>query len=307
MSTLEEDLAELSDVLPRLPDELTSLGQSAHHLAGAASTLLAEVATARQETAGLLAHLRNMLPGLTVLVEAHGKGLESSLAGAETAWADGHGQLVDGEHTLAAAEQQVDTARTDLMRALFEAATEVDQASADGEAAIDRIESTARDGHDRIQAAAGAVTDQVGALRALLERTKESLREASQDLMDRVKLFRENAEFDTRVLFDHLMLRQEQYSDHLEDVDRELVSGTEAVSLALARRLDAVGTLVRLNGAKLRLELDALAAGALAQRDAVAKARGGLNETLGGLRESAAPMPGAIQEIRAAVLRMRQQ
>lgn len=307
MTTLEEDLAELSDVLPRVPDELTGLGQSARDLAGAASAMLAEVAAAHQEISGLLTHVRNMLPGLTVLVEAHDKRLEFSLTGAEKAWADGHGQLVDGEHALETAGQQVDAARTDLIRALFEAATEVDQASADGEAAIDRIESTARAGHDRIQAAAGAVTDQVGVLRALLERTKESLHEASQDLMDDVKVFCENADQESRNVLNHLMDRQEQYSGHLEDVGKEVASGTEGHRLVLARRLDAVSALVGLSGAKLRLELDALAAGARSQQDAVAKARGGLNETVGGLREAAAPLPGAIQEIHEAVLRMRQQ
>jgi ABC-type transporter Mla subunit MlaD len=306
--TLKEDLTELSDVVPRVPEDVNELRQSANTLANEAAELLGETAAARQDVASLLAHVRNTLPGYTVQVETLDKRLEDALAAADKSWAEGGGHIDDGEKTLQTAAEHADSARSDLMGALFEAGTKVDQASSDGERAIEHLETTANEGADRIKAAATALTSQVATLETHLEQVHESLRDACELYLERVKQFVDSVHFDAGVLFDRLKAREEQYATHLQEVGGELESGTEAVMTALAKRVTAAVTEpLGLAGENLRIDVERLAVAAASQQTALVKSLEGHNTALGDLKEAAEPMARGVGEIHEAVVRMRQQ
>jgi chromosome segregation ATPase len=308
MTTLEDDLAELSEALPHLPDEVNGLGQAAHDLEAAAHTLRDNVAQSRQEVTSLLNHVRNTVPGFTVLVEGLEQRLGAALDGVDKAWTEDHGHLDEGEHALGAAAGQVDSARTELMTALHDAATKVDQASAEGDAATDRVEAAARDGREKIHAAAAAVTDQAGQLRAALEKSKSAFEEAGVALLDRFKIFKDNAEFDTGVLIDHVLHRQGQYTSHLEEVEKQFGSQTDALMMTLGARIsDQVSQPVGLASENFRIEVERLAADAATRKEAVVKARETLNHSVADLKQAAAPLPAAMEEIHQASLQVTHQ
>ena len=210
--TLKEDLTELSDVVPRVPEDVNGLRQSAQHLADEAATLLGEAGAARQDVANLLTHVRNTLPGYTVQVETLDKRLEDVLAAAEKSWTEASGHIDDGEKTLQTAAEHVDAARNDLLRALFEAGTNVDQASSDGETAIDHVETIANEGADRIKAAATELTEQVATMETHLTQVHESLTESCSVFVERVTAFVNAITFDAGFLFDRLKAMGGEYT-----------------------------------------------------------------------------------------------
>ena len=307
MSTLEQDLAELSDVLPLLPAEVTALGESAGTLEAAAETLLADVGAGRQELESLLTGVRNALPGFTVQVEVIDKRVETTLEAVEKAWSDADDLLEEGEKALATRGEEVDTERAELLKVLFEAGTKVDQASAEGEAAIDRLESAARDAHTRVKTAADAVTARVAALGTMLEQTTQAMADATEVYLERVTLFVDNANFDTGVLLDHLEHRLGQYTGHLEELGKEVDTRVSAILTDGSKRTyDNVREPLLTAGEELRIAVERLAATASTQREALAKGLDAHDAALADVKHVAEPLPAGVQQIHTTVLSIRQ-
>lgn len=306
MSDLKEDLAELSDVLPKLPAEVTAAVEAAQELDAAAQTLLDAVGHGRQEMQGLLAHVQNALPDFTVQVEMMEKRLETALEVAEKAWNEADDAIEESEKALEAKGEELSTERTELLAVLFEAGTRVDQASADGDAAVDRLEAAAKDGQARVKAAADALTAKAAALGAQIKETTEAIEEAGQVFLDRVTTFVDNGRFDTDVLLDHLEHRMKQYTAHLESVTKEVESRGDAIVLAASKRTtENVRQPLIEEGEKFRTALEAMASNASEHQDTLVKVLAGHEEALEEVKQAAAPVPNGIMEIHEAVVRMR--
>jgi chromosome segregation ATPase len=308
MSTLEQDLAELSDALPLLPAEVTALGGSAGTLEAAAETLLSEVGAGRQELESLLTHVRNALPGFTVQVEAIDKRLETTLEAVEKAWSEADDQLEEGEKALAARGEEVDTERAELLKVLFEAGTKVDQASADGDAAVDRLESAARDAQARVKTAADTVTTRVAALGTMLEQTTTAMADAAQVFMERITLFVDNANFDTDVLLDHLAHRLGQYTGNVEALGKEVETRVDAIlNAGSARTYDNIREPLLTAGEEVRIAVERLAATASTQQESLAKGLDAHDAALTDVKQAAEPLPAGVEQIHNTVLSIRQQ
>jgi hypothetical protein len=308
MSTLKEDLTELSDVLPLLPAEVTALNQSALELVAASATLLAEVRAGREDLESLLAHVRDALPGFTSEVEILDQRLEGALDGMEKAWTEADDHLEEGEKALAAGGEQVNTEHADLLKALAEAGTKIDQASADGEAVIDRVEAAARDGQARIKTAADAVSAKAAALNAVLGSTTEAMTEASQAFQDRVSRFVENARVETDATLDHFEDGWKQYTQHLEVVAKEVEPRADAIVMEAGRRTaDNVRQPLVAAAEAFRIALERLVKEAADQQEAVARARGEQRGALDRVVEALDPILTGIQQIDDAARHIRQQ
>jgi len=305
---LKEDFTELSNVVPLVPDQVNTLRESAQRLADEAASLHGETEAARQDVAATLAHVRNTLPGFTVQVEALDKRLEGALAGVDAAWTEGSGHVDDGEAALKTAAEGADSARTDLMRALFEAGTTVDQATAEGDALIGKLEAAANDGADRIKTAVDGLAQQLNTLETHLEHTAKGLSESCDVFLERVQQFVDSVLFDTGYLIDHLIARAGQYTAHLTEVAGPVESGTETAVTGIGTRVtEAVKDPLTLAAENLRIEVERLAAAATSQQEAVVKELAAHNEALAELKEAVVPMERGIGEIREAVVRLRQQ
>jgi uncharacterized phage infection (PIP) family protein YhgE len=300
--SLEQDLAGLSEALPHLPDEVNGLGQAAHELEAAAQQLLGNLTQARQDVTSLLNHARNIVPGLTTLLEALEHRLSASLDGVDKAWNDGHGQLDEGEHALVEAASHVNAARTDLMKELFQAATAVDQSSADGDAAMGRVESAAREGSEKVHAAAHGVTTQLAQLKAALEKSKAALQDAGEALLDRFKNFRDNADTDASNIIDYVRHREDQYTSHLAALEKQFSDKVGDLIVHVGPRItDGTVNPVGLAVENFRIEVERLGADAASHKDELAKGREALNESLGGLKASEPPLHSAMEAIETAL------
>jgi uncharacterized phage infection (PIP) family protein YhgE len=308
VEAMKAEFGELSDVVPLLPDEVNEMRQSAQHLADAAATLHNETDAARQDVANLLAHVRNTLPGFTVQADGLEKRLEASLDAAEKAWTEGSGHIEDGETAVKTAAEAVDGARQELMRALFDAGTRVDQASADGEAAIDHLEAVATDGAARVKAAALELSDQVDTLEIRLEHVRESVTESCELLQQRMKQFVDSVSFDIGVLLDRLGAGKDGYTAHVTEVANAVESAVGEALNTLGKRVrESVAAPLGLATENARIEIERLAAAASTQKEAVVKALHEHTETMSELKQAAEPMGRGIDEIHEAVVRMRQQ
>src|SRR5829696_4017698 len=121
MSTLKDDLAELSDVLPKLPVEVTAVVEAAQELDASAQTLLGAVGSGRQEMQTLLSHVQSALPDFQVQLELMEKRLETAVAAVEKAWNEADDKIEESEKALEAKGEELNTERTELMAVLFEA------------------------------------------------------------------------------------------------------------------------------------------------------------------------------------------
>jgi uncharacterized protein YoxC len=306
VSTLKEDLSELSSALPAIPDEVAGLEQHTQELADAASALFQWVDQERQEVATLLTAARDTMASFTHQIEALEKRLEDSVAATEKEWSDGHAHLTDGEHALETAGHQLDPARADLFRTLAEAGTKVDQASADGEATTKHLVTAAQDGHDRIVAASGEVAHQQGELYELLEATKTSLNEARHSFLARVEQFVTHAVHEIDSLFDHLRDRLSEYVDLAGHQSGKVFIPYEAIIRdKLAPSLHEIGGRAGLAAETARIALETLAAGARSQEEALARARDTLENALEQVDATAAPLHDAVKQIHETLLEMR--
>jgi hypothetical protein len=266
------------------------------------------VAAARQETASLLAHVRTALPGFTVQAEASEKRLEGALGEATGAWTAAQGEIDAGERALEAAGGQVQTECTDLLKVLADAGVKLEQATSEGATVVGRVVAAANDGIGSLSTAYGLVTAGVATLKARLAQTRESLTEAEEKLTERVQVFLDNARFDTNTILDHLMHRQDQYTDRLEHLADDLESETKDLMFTLDRGLrDEAAPALAAAGENFRLGAEGMAAAAVTQQEALAAAREGFDEAVGSLKEAASRLPEGMEEIHDAVLRMRQQ
>jgi hypothetical protein len=236
------------------------------------------------------------------------KRLETAMAGVEKAWSEADDHLEEGEKEVQTRGEELNTERTELLKALFEAGTRVDQATAEGEAAVNRVEAAAQDAATRIKTAADAVTDKVASLKALLEKTTQSLEDSGEAFLERMTRFVDNGKFDTDVLLDHLSHRLGQYTAHLEDVAKDVESKADAVVLAAGQRTtDTIQKPLVGAAEDFRVAAEALAATASSEQATLVKAVAAHDEALGDVKEAVAPMKTGIQEIHEAVVRMRQQ
>lgn len=308
VEAMKAEFGELSDLVPLLPDEVNEMRQSAQHLADAAATLQNETGAARQDVANLLAHVRNTLPGFTVQADTLEKRLQASLDGAGKAWTEGSGHIEDGEAAVKTAAEAVDTARQDLMRELFDAGTRVDQASSDGEAVIDHLETVATEGTARIKAAALELSDQVDTLEIHLEHVRESVTESCDLLQQHMKQLVDSVNFDIGVLLDRVTTSKDGYTSHVTEVATAVESAAEAALTALGQRVrEHVTATLGLAAENARIEIERMAAAATSQQEALVKALHEHAEALGELKQAAEPMARGVDEIHQAVARMRQQ
>jgi hypothetical protein len=305
---LKEDLNELSSMLPLVPEEVNQMRQSAHHLSEAAAHLLAEAASARQAADGLLPQAQATLAAFSTLADGLEKRLTAAVERAEAAWAQGSNYVEQAEDLVQAAGEDVNAARAELMQALFDGGTTVDQASADGEAAIDAIEAAASDGAGRIEAALAALTGQLGDLEEAMERTRDTLTHSCEVFVERIKPQLVNSvHFDAGAFFDEMTARQDKYTAHLTELGQQVQSGAEAVVADFQAKLEAITSPLRLAAENLRIELESLGATAATQRESVAKALDGHDQAMEELLEAKEPLPRGIAQIHEAVLRLRQQ
>jgi hypothetical protein len=305
---LKEDLNELSTMLPLLPEEVNQMRQSAHHLSEAATHLLAEAGASRQAADALLPQAQTTLAGFTTLADSLEKRIEAAAERAEAAWTQGSNYVEQGEDLVQAAAEDVDAARTELMQALFDGGTAVDQASANGETAIDAVEAAANDGATRIAAAVAAVTGELSELQETVERTRDTLTHSCELFVERIKpQFVNSAHHQAGYLFDRLAARQDQYTAHLTQLAQQVQSGVEGVVTELQTKLEAITSPLRLAAEDLRIELESLGATAATQREAVAKALDSHDQAVDELVEAKEPLPRGIEQIHDAVLRLRQQ
>jgi uncharacterized phage infection (PIP) family protein YhgE len=305
--TLKEDLAELNEALPLLPDEVDALRETAEELAENASALEHEVAQAQDDLEKGTAHLRDALPSF----RAEAAGFEQRVRGAadeaEAQWHAGSAELDAGDAQLARALEALDLARTDLTRMLTDAALRVDAAGSEGDAVILQVESAAQSATDRLQAAEHAFEEQVAALGAVLEKVHGTLAEAAADFQESAQQFASNGEFDTGVLVDYLDHRLTKYADHVAEVAADVATESENILVPFGTWLyEDVRTPLLASAEKLRIELEAVQAAAESQQQAVAKARGDHGQSLGNLQEVAQPLPASIEKIHEAAERVRQ-
>lgn len=308
MSTEAEDLAELSEALPHLPDEINALGKAAHGLQEVAHHLHDRVAEARQEVSILLIHARQSVPGFTAVVQSLESGLENALHGADQAWTEARGLLEEGEQALATASTHADDARATLSEVLSETKERIEDALEGGDAAIDRVESVARDGAERVRAAAESVSAAAGRFRELVEKAKSEVVDAAEALLERFTLFKDAAIFDSNTLIEHVLERKDDYVDHLEEVVQELPGQTSPLVGAFGTRVnDEMAEAVVGAGTLFRIEVEGLGGNAEAHRGALAETREALDQAVAEVEAAAEPLPLAMQEIRGAMERLSQQ
>ncbi|MET0556028.1 MAG: hypothetical protein ABW221_23515 [Vicinamibacteria bacterium] len=305
MSAEAEDLAELSEALPHLPDEINALGKAAHDLQQGVHHLLDRVAEARQEVSVLSIHARQTVPAFTAAAESLSSGLANALQGAEEAWTQARELLDEGEQALSTASTHVDDARATLSEVLSETKDRIDHALEGGEAAIDRVESVARGGAERVRAAGESASAAAGRFRELVAKARSEVIDAAEALLERIGLFKDAALFDSNTLIEHVLQRANDYADHLEEVVQALPGQTDSLVSRFGTRVDdeMAEALLRA-GTLFRLELEGLAASA--DPAALADTRDALAQSVDELEAAAQPLPAAMQDIQSAMERLSQ-
>jgi chromosome segregation ATPase len=163
MSTLEEDLRELSDLLPGLPGEAEAASHAATALATATTPLLAEVAAlhdSAHEAVGVTSQLGQAFAKHASELEEQ---LRTALTEANASWGAARQAIEHAAEETFASALGMTQAKTALESALETGAAGLNGNIADGDAALARLQHVAATAKQGVHDASAAVhTEAVG-------------------------------------------------------------------------------------------------------------------------------------------------
>jgi chromosome segregation ATPase len=307
MTTLEEDLAELRDRLPQLPDALLGLVHDAERLAATASNLVAQLGAARDDAARSAAAVRSAGERTESTLDALRDDLRASADAVASAWDAGRDELQDAAQRLRdasdAAQGEGQECREELagrigewIAQLAEGAVDVatDAVLAEARATVDRLDAAGRDvaeHWDGLRAVLGELgTDLHADATALAFAHHESAQGSKARALDLLGVeFRQRMDDDAPVRAAVTAEIQGQSERLLQELDARLRSVREPASNASGA---AASGLLR-----LREALAAAASGAVAAGNAV-------TDGLDAIGEATAPLPDVDAEVQATVTRI---
>src|SRR5262245_17612439 len=183
MSTTEEDLRTLSDLVPLLAKKMSETHDAAEALEAAAVALQHEVEEARHDASSRLAAAQGALPDLVVQVEIEEKSLEDAETALAGAWHAAEPKLAQSGDDAVKQAHDVVTHAQELRAALAEAGTKVDQVQALGEAALAKLAQDAQETEKKVEAALQSLEGEVEKFKQSAHSAHEAITEAARELL----------------------------------------------------------------------------------------------------------------------------
>jgi hypothetical protein len=298
---LQQDLNTLSDTVPLLAKGVTDALQEAQSLENAATELLQEISEARQEASVHLNKLRDALPALVVQLDADEKRLVAAGDEVEKAWSDARAALTAAEERLESEADDLMSSRLQLHQAVAEAGTKVDQSTAIGDAAIDRIEQESQESQKELEAASDQVTDQVKNLRAFLDTAESSMSAACDALLKRLTGLGQRLEQEATSIVegldqkfqDHISAVQATLGDMIQTVDDGVRDAADRSERTMSEPVDEAGL-------ELKTELERISAGAGKLDSELRQQDQAFDQALLEAEAEASAVPEGIRQIDAA-------
>jgi hypothetical protein len=295
---LEEDLATLSDTVPLVSGRTSRAVQAADELEQAADALLQEVDEARQELTVQLAQVGDALPPLVVQLQTGSGHVGSGGDEIGKAWDETHDALGTAQDELGKQAAGVLAAGKELQRHLAEVGTRLDQSQAQAEAAVDALESEAKEAEAKLSAAAQVVTGEVAEVKQFLEIARGSVKDACAALSQRLLGLCQEMESEAGQIVEELGKVKSRHlgatREHLEEMHVQVRAVVEQADERYAETAVAPAAEA---GLELRTELQRLSAtaekGEESMRDRVRE----LEQSLAELATEAGRIPEGIRQI----------
>jgi chromosome segregation ATPase len=301
MEALADDLNTLTDAVPALTGAAADAIREAGELAQAADALLQEIADGRKQAAADLAAVREALPPLAAQAGSDAQRVEAAGDAAEKAWDDAREHLQEGARRLATHVEHVLTARTALQSSLAESGTRVDQSSARGEAALDRLEQVVTAAAAQLAAGAHAVDEEADELRTLMETARSSVAAACDELAKRLLQIGHRLEQDATRVLSELAADGKEHVDKVGGSVTGLFDTSEKGVHALDERAKAgTATPAEDAGQELHVELGRLGGTAAKCADLLQTRGEAVEQALARAEHGALPIPTGIEQIEIA-------
>lgn len=181
MSTPEEDLGLLGDLVPLLAKKVADAQHSAEALEAAVTQFQQEVEEARHEAQTHLTEVQGTLPQLATQVETENMALKDAETALNGAWHDAEPRIAAAAEAALAPVADVVSHAHDLQAAIAEAGTRIDQSQATGEAALNKLAQDCQAAEQRISDALAALDKEYEQLAHTVTETVEAIANAASN------------------------------------------------------------------------------------------------------------------------------
>lgn len=295
---MKEDLSTLSDTVPLVTKSVTQAVEAAEALEQAAEALLQDVDEARQEVASHLNKVRDALPTLVVQIEIDTGRIGTAGDDASKAWDETHDAWGTAQDRLEKEAEEVLAARLELQGHLTEAGTKVDQSQAEGEAAVDALETEAQEAETKLAAAAQAVGEEVNELKQFMDIARSSLKDACATLAQRLLSLGEELEREAEQIIEDLKTKKEAQLDETKEQLGDLSGEARSeVEITGDRAQRTAVTPVTEAGDDLGVELERLSANTEKGEETLRREGLELAQALSQVETEAGRLPEGIRQI----------
>jgi hypothetical protein len=304
MSSLEEDLRELAELVPRLPGEAAELTQAARALVATVGPLLEEVRVvggAGEEAAIAASALGQAFAKHARELEQH---LEDILGESTREWTQSRQGVATAAEAALAAGNSLSQAKRELLTGLETAPAQIDP-SEEAEAATARLRETAIESSMDLDIEGRELTNALSAFEDLMSDRVPRINAATEALMRHVEEMHDRMAETARTLTASLSAKAAALDEALRGVLDGLATELEQQRSSTTERiLDSVGRPLEEAGDTAALALAALGEGATASSPRLVSARGELAEALAEVNTATRTFPDRIRQIHEAYQRI---
>jgi hypothetical protein len=305
MSSLKENLEALSTSLPDVPAELETLKAQAERVERAVVDFLNDVGEKDAQAARQLHELKQALAALGHESEDERQQLESQMDAFEDRVEGRLGELRDDQGRLRQALEANGTAMVSLQGVLGEAATAATTAEQEAAHELGDLEAAAGSAEEETRAAFARVDGEAAALRDAVEESGEGVKQAMDGLLQRMRDVADQAKHRIEQTAERLEGLRAAHEAEVPEQRARLEQDQHAVANDLRERIET--ELKTRIAESAGVALAALAAMREEGLKAVAACKTGHDMLEAGferLREATRPMPGAIEAVKQAAVRV---